>query len=310
MSFAIVTYPPPPPTSNTLTSQERKQFVRSTKKMGKVLGSMPHLIDGSHKTDPVLLSLTIPSSPDKPRLEIIDSPPSDCRHKRPGSGSSYSSMSSESTDARSSLSSSRSVSSYTESINSADSWRVRKPIRKPPPLLRLSASTVAEGPPSAIASVKPTLETIPASPPFEPTAGDKPCVSQHPSTTSFAAFGPPRPPSFEIPSETTLRWAKMERLKRKLGDGVPAKLVFPADDVESLRSNHSAHERPIASGSRPSTRATTESPSMHTTKSSFSLERPLFAIVEGPDDHVSGCFDFGSKREKVTVARGHGRRRG
>lgn len=223
-------------------------------------------------------------------------------------------MSSESTDARSSVSSSQSVSSYTELINSTDSWRVRKPIRKPPPLLRLSASTVAEGPPSAIASVKPTLETIPASPPFEPTAGDKPCVSQHPSTTSFAAFGPPRPPSFEIPSETTLRWAKMERLKRKLGDGVPTKLVFPADDVESLRSNHSAHRRSIASGSRPSTSATTESSLLmtqrHSPKSSFSLERPLFAIVEGPDDHVSGCFDFGSKREKVTVARGHGRRRG
>jgi hypothetical protein len=221
-------------------------------------------------------------------------------------------MSSESTDVRSSLSSSRSVSSYTESINSADSWRVRKPMRKPPPLLRLSASTVAKGPPSAIASVKPTLETIPASPPFEPIAGDKPCVSQHPSTTSFAAFGPPRPPSFEIPSEATLRWAKMERLKRKLGDGVPAKLVFPEDDVESLRSNHSARERSIASVSRPSTRATTKSPSMsqRTTKSSFSLERPLFAIVEGPDDCVSGCFDFGSKREKATVVRGHGRRRG
>jgi len=165
-------------------------------------------------------------------------------------------MSSESTDARSSLSSSRSISSYTESINSADSWRVRKSIRKPPPLLRLTASTVAEGPPSAIASVKPTLETIPASPPFELTAGDKPCGSQHPSTTSFAAFGPPRPPSFEIPSETTLRRAKMERLKRKLGDGVPAKLVFPADDVESLRSNYSVHGR---SGSRHSTIATTES---------------------------------------------------
>jgi len=219
-------------------------------------------------------------------------------------------MSSESTDARSSLSSSRSISSYTESINSADSWRVRKPIRKPPPLLRLTASTVAEGPPSAIASVKPTLETIPASPPFELTAGDKPCGSQHPSTTSFAAFGPPRPPSFEIPSETTLRRAKMERLKRKLGDGVPAKLVFPADDVESLRSNYSVHGR---SGSRHSTIATTESLPMtqrYTPKSSFSLQRPLFAIVEGPDDHVSGCFDFGSKREKVTVARGHGRRRG
>jgi hypothetical protein len=47
MSFARVTYPPPPPTSNTLTLHERNQFVRSTKKIGTVLGSTPHMVDGS-----------------------------------------------------------------------------------------------------------------------------------------------------------------------------------------------------------------------------------------------------------------------
>jgi len=308
MPFARVTYPPPPPTSNILTLQERNQFVRSTKKIGKVLGSTPHLFDDLHKTDPVDIDLTTPPSPDKTHLEIFDRRVSN--HKRPGSSSSYSSMSTESTDTWSSFSSSRSISSYTETINSTDSWRVRKPTRKPPPLLRLTSNTVAERSPSATASVKPTLETIPGTPPSEIIAGDGSSGSQRysPKTISFAAFGPPKAPSFDIPSETSLRWAKMERLKRRLGDGVPAELVFPSDNIEVLTfhpSSSTTHS--IGSNSRAAASSSTKALN-HSPKSSFSFERPLFAIVEGPDDHITGCFDFG-RREKDTFARGHGTRR-
>jgi len=313
MSFARVTYPPPPPTSNTLTSHERNQFVRSTQKIGKVLGSTPHLED-SHPMDPLHIRWSTLSSTDRPHLEIIDSPVSDHSFKRPGSSSSYSTMSSESTDTRSSHSSSQSDCSYTETVNSADSWRVRKPTRKPPPLLRLTSSTISQGPPSAIASVKPTLETIPGSPPFEAVAGDNPSGSKRhsPKTISFAAFSPPRAPSFHIPSEATMRWAKMERLKRKLGDDVPAHLIFPSDDIEFRTFNPiSTNTQSAAPDDRP-TSGTDESLSSkvkgHAPRSSFSLERPLFAIVEGPDDHVSGCFDFGSRKERVVPPREHGRR--
>lgn len=59
MPFAKVTYPPPPPTYNVLSSQERSQFVRSTKKIGKVLGSAPHLFDDSHKAG-VYICFTLP----------------------------------------------------------------------------------------------------------------------------------------------------------------------------------------------------------------------------------------------------------
>jgi len=309
MSFARVTYPPPPPTSNTLTLHERNQFVRSSKKIGKVLGSTPHLIDGSYSMSPLHISLSTLPSADKPHLERIDSPVSDCSSKRPRSSSSYSSMSSESTDTHTSLSSSPTTPSYTETINSADSWRVRKPTRKPPPLLRLASGTMAQGPPSAIASVKPTLETIPASPPFEAMSGDNLSGSRRhsPKTISFAAFSPPRAPSFNIPSEATLRWAKMDRLKRKLGDGVPVQLVFPNDDID-LRTFDpiSTNTQSVASGGRPAI-SDTDASKVHghtPPKSSFSLTPPLFAIVEGPDDHVTGCFEFGSRKDRV----GRGRR--
>ena len=222
-------------------------------------------------------------------------------------------MSTESTDTRSSYSSSRSVSSYTETVNTADSWRVRKPIRKPPPLLRLTSVIVAQGPPSTTASIKPTLETIPASPPFEAMANDNSSGTQRhsPRTISFAAFGPPRAPSFEIPSEATLRWAKMERLKRKLGDGVPAELVFPSADadVETLTSD-SVFQWVASDNGHGSVETSSSKTISNVPRSSFSLASPLFAIVEGPEDHVSGCFDFGSRRERAAFAGENGRRRG
>lgn len=49
--MASHTYPPPeprtiaPPTNNTLSSKERSALVRSTKKIGRMLGDIPRFID-------------------------------------------------------------------------------------------------------------------------------------------------------------------------------------------------------------------------------------------------------------------------
>jgi len=293
MSFAKVTYPPPPPTCNTLTSQERSQLLRSTKKLGKILGSTPHFIDGSHT------------------LEIDDSPVSDHSSTRSASFSSESATSYDSAETNSSLTSSGSMTSYTETVNSADTWRVRKPIRKPPPLLRLSSSTVTQGPPAAIASVKPSLDTIPASPHPEVVANKSSTESsRHSLAISFADNRASSAPSFSIPSEAALRSAKMERLKRRLGDEVPADLVFPADVSEVFASDTVVGANPASApnAGRTSNKALPNVPNP-VPRSSFSLERPLFGIVEGPDDHVSGCFEFASRRERAALSRGQGRRR-
>ncbi|KAJ3799867.1 hypothetical protein GGU11DRAFT_775540 [Lentinula aff. detonsa] len=44
-TLAKIVFPPPPPTTNTLTSKQRTQLMRSTKKLGRVLGVIPQLID-------------------------------------------------------------------------------------------------------------------------------------------------------------------------------------------------------------------------------------------------------------------------
>jgi len=90
----------------------------------------------------------------------------------------------------------------------------------------------------------------------------------------------------------------MERLRKKLGDGVPASLVF-GDAESSSELGHSSLSR--------STFAADGTYSKPSPGKSFSLERPLFAVVEGPDDVVVGCFEFGAKKER---SRALGRRRG
>ncbi len=40
-----VVFPPPPPTTNALTPEQRSQLRKSTKKLGKILGATPHLLD-------------------------------------------------------------------------------------------------------------------------------------------------------------------------------------------------------------------------------------------------------------------------
>lgn len=42
---AVSVYPPPPPTRNTLTSSRRTQLIRTTSKLGRVLGSTPTILD-------------------------------------------------------------------------------------------------------------------------------------------------------------------------------------------------------------------------------------------------------------------------
>ncbi|KIJ16116.1 hypothetical protein PAXINDRAFT_11157 [Paxillus involutus ATCC 200175] len=45
-----IAFPPPPPTSNTLSSRERSVLVRTSKKLGRILGDMPRFVDEDPNT--------------------------------------------------------------------------------------------------------------------------------------------------------------------------------------------------------------------------------------------------------------------
>ncbi|KDQ23438.1 hypothetical protein PLEOSDRAFT_1090862 [Pleurotus ostreatus PC15] len=245
MTSSKIVFPPPPPTTNSLTSQQRKQLQRSTKKLGRMLGSTPQLIDEDaygidlYSTGPFIAYRDEPYPFHRGSMDSLTSSSSSSS----SSGSSSSRSTSRSTSPASVFGSPSSTRSET-SLRSARSCGPRSRTR--PPLMRIGFN-------SAPCLAIPSLETIPSSP-TSPEASfglsrassfkideTKSCYTLHHSRTPS-----PRDsliePDFVIPSQNTLRRQKMDRLRRKLGDEVPLSLVFPrqrslddSDDEDILR---------------------------------------------------------------------------
>jgi len=245
MSSHAITFPRPPPTCNTLSSQERLKLLKSTAKLGSVLGSVPHVIDETFDLPShVVHNPNTASRKTRQRLWSFKS--------RKASSDTSGSDSDVPPAPRNSLSSSRtesstmssSASSVVESSESA--WRARLP-EKRPPLLRLGVSKKLVQSARRLAIAQPTLESIPGSPP--PPSQSPPSSPSSSSYTdiidlyatyekddpfgayadsSYIELNPTVPiPAFTIPSDAALRREKMRRLKRKLGEHIPVHLVFP-----------------------------------------------------------------------------------
>ncbi|KAJ7149126.1 hypothetical protein C8R46DRAFT_1359116 [Mycena filopes] len=216
-----IAFPCPPPTTNSLTSQQRSQLLRTTQKLGRLLGSTPALIEESDAMPSMLpLNLQRLAVPLHIQLSSVYSDEDHGLYPSPssdsGSGSERSSPTS-SLKRSSSLSSQHSYSTRsgtpttTKSVHVNDAWPAERPF------LRIRAQAA------------PGLEAIPQSPP--PYSADAP-QSHHTSFTIRPApaarypAGPPAP-AFTMPSQNSVRRAKMDKLRRTLGDGVPLGLVFP-----------------------------------------------------------------------------------
>ncbi|KDR79368.1 hypothetical protein GALMADRAFT_1236393 [Galerina marginata CBS 339.88] len=226
-----IVFPPPPPTFNELSAQQRAQLVRKTRKIEQLLGTAPRLVDTSLQSSPIHLTFSYDSSHRRltKRRVSVDST---------SSGSSYGSPPSPDSPQRtSSLSSNfcsirtrKSSRSSTSSISSMYSIESR-PHDNSAPLLRLAMESL-------------TLDTIPASPdPTQSAFADTAPQARRHSRSSSREEAPcsvfPLTPkeissprnslvsSIVIASPNSLRKQKMDRLRKKLGTGVPSDLVFP-----------------------------------------------------------------------------------
>ncbi|KAF9067959.1 hypothetical protein BDP27DRAFT_1422395 [Rhodocollybia butyracea] len=225
VSVAKIVFPRPPPTTNALSSQQRTQLMRSTKKLGRVLGITPQLID------------VYPNTPSSSTEWLEDD--DFYRPKSRGSVDSTSSGSSLNTRPRSRWSSrpssrqnSRTSSPSSHSSRSASSAYTDDILlnNDAKPLLRLAMTS-----PSLGNQTRSPLDELLfySDDELDSNAEDlrytiRPTLE--PSRDSFAAS-----PAFHIPSSNSLRMAKMDRIRRKLGDDVPLQLVFPdEEDVESV----------------------------------------------------------------------------
>jgi len=253
---SIITFPPLPPTNNVLTSVERAKLLRTTAKLGRLLGSTPHLLDETRREVPIHVQLPVPRPQKKGRgrffrkrnqaPESDSEDDSDWQRRRVNTPDSFASTSS-----RASTSSSSSYVSKV-SFDSEESWRVR-PSKSLPPLLRLGLSEPVKQPRRKRAGVKPTLETIPASPPCNGSFANDESFSSFPDADTDTAYTP----VFNIPTDAALRREKMRRLTKKLGDGVPLHLVFPivaeSDDDEIIISPPMSPVSPTSSDSSSTT---------------------------------------------------------
>ncbi|KAI8986915.1 hypothetical protein BD414DRAFT_415740 [Trametes punicea] len=233
---AAIRFPPPPPTRNELTAEQRAKLIRTNNKLGQLLGSTPHVLDSTHRGDAGEGCGSQSFTVHQPREEdpALPKTPMSTRNPFRTHGRSKSlpkadmdalrANSPESVSSNGSSSSRRSSSSTRSFTDPELAWRSPYALTgERPPLLKLSTPSP---------SCKPRLETIPGSPPFDQL------------TVTID------PPSFTIPSDASTRREKMRRLRRKLGDDVPADLVFPSPEESESEEDSPLISTPTSTMSR------------------------------------------------------------
>ncbi|KAF9007047.1 hypothetical protein BDQ17DRAFT_1423127 [Cyathus striatus] len=229
-----VVFPPPPPTVHALSPEQRSQLLRKTKKLGQLLGSSPHLLDEGIPNVLGPVQIELPNKDSRFPRSSVDS------FSSSSSGSDdlcFEILTPLSTDSHSNHlpRSSTSLSRYSQSTLPGSFDKCSGPTQ---PLLRLA--------------IPPSLETIPASPtpysqysPYSSLQSSPSTSRSHSRASSVDSFESSHQPytispksmphqreslddpSFIVPSANSVRLKKMDRLRKKLGDGVPVDLVFP-----------------------------------------------------------------------------------
>ncbi|KAF7303859.1 hypothetical protein MIND_00615800 [Mycena indigotica] len=231
-----------PPTTNALSNQQRSQLLRTTQKLGRILGTTPALLEEKEEM-PLQLPLNLQrlAVPLHVQLSSMYSD-DDALVRYPSSDTLFSSdydtpsyikrpPSSASDRSRRSVDSGKSV-----QIN--ESWPRPQTER---PFLRIKVDNSSK------------LESIPQSPPAE-SYSPPPAYSLQSPHTSYTIPASRIPvtsqhtsPFAVLPSANSMRRQKMDKLRRTLGDGVPLHMVFPDDTSpdDSPLSSSSEEDLPI-----------------------------------------------------------------
>ncbi|KAI8973062.1 hypothetical protein BD414DRAFT_498983 [Trametes punicea] len=244
-----------PPTSNTLDARQRTRLIRSTRKLGDVLGTTPHLEEQPSPFIPSILPIAggRPGSPVRKTsthakrrhgsiFELPNPSPSPCYDSSSSASSSVSSLSLS----RSSLESTTSVDS-TPNIPPARSFtrHVREKSRSKGKQAPLPTPLVLR------------LNAVPL-PPSDPRV-QPPITPDTAATVTFASLSsasmlPATPTTPLTPTVTETRRKRVAKLKRTLGENVPIELVLP------LRPAHPRRRSASPSPTTPSSESKSSSP--------------------------------------------------
>jgi len=212
---------PSSPAANAINPSQRVRLMRSTRKLGAVLGTTPYLLD-SQSDLPISL---LPIGSKKRTHQKAQQPISSCDHP-----SSSSLLSIHSTSQMSLHSDASSISSISFRQFSHRGRVDEFPI-VPPGITKDSAGRKSETKPRPLYL---RLNPVPVSPsdsrfvlPTTPMPGDANVPSSFPPTPLSPTFSP----NVNTPD---MRRKKMAKLARFLGENVPPELVFPSSQQPSF----------------------------------------------------------------------------
>jgi len=210
---------PPPPTSNHLDNNQKSRLIKSTRKLGQVLGTTPHLLETTPEHPVSFLPIgprTNSPTPSTTSTSSVESTRSIKRSRRQGSIFQYSPIVHSASSSTSSLSLPGNASSSSVDLPSTRSVPVSrrsKDVNRPPPLvLHLNPVVVS---PNDHRVRKPQLSPIPT--PLAPFVDDFPMSPMTPTSNAF----------FHQKKETDAKRKKMSKVNRTFGESVPTELIFP-----------------------------------------------------------------------------------
>ena len=206
-SSALTVYPHLPPTTNILNSQQRLRLMRSTRKLGAVLGTTPCLLENDVSFAMLPLGKTT--------SRVLKRQGSLFTHQQSSSLSVTSSSTSitslhHPSPSASSVALPRIVSSGTQSTEL---------LPKNPPGL---SSTRRRRSGDKIPQLYLRLNKVPVSP-----TDDRVASSSLPPTPCTPT--PPTPITPSVPDVTEIRRKRMAKLARHLGENIPTELVFASE---------------------------------------------------------------------------------
>ncbi|KAI0737853.1 hypothetical protein C8Q80DRAFT_1211301 [Daedaleopsis nitida] len=225
----------PPPTFNTLDSHQRSRLIRSTRKLGAVLGSTPQLIESDSPLSPPRSSSVVPHPPAAPARD---------RKRRQGSIFEFAAIPSAFLhDYASSSASSSSSSLPRGSLDSNASDMSTQSLPMPKSFARhvrdKSRSKGKRTPlPTPLVLRLNAVPLPPTDPRVQPDSPDmlKTATLAAPAPSALP-ITPTTPLTPATPTATETRRKRLAKLKRTLGENVPPELIAP---IRTIRAHLSS----------------------------------------------------------------------
>ncbi|TFK79862.1 hypothetical protein K466DRAFT_592163 [Polyporus arcularius HHB13444] len=283
-----------PPTFNTLDTRQRARLIRSTRKLGAVLGTTPQLVESDSPLSPAKTPTFSPGRDRKRRQgSVFEFPPPTApfTYNYDSASSSSLALPRTSIDSHDSDASTHSLPtlpmprSFARHVREKSRSKGKQTALPTPLVLRLNAvplppsdPRVQPATPDTAATLKTSATLTPSSLPLTPTTPGTPAT----------------------PTVTETRRKRLAKLKRTLGENVPPELIMPFRSVRAQRP--SPVDPPLA----PQTMSPPARTALHPHSHHQERRPPMSMKARGTVPLVPGVRPREQRRRSVSVDFKHG----